>query len=151
YLAGDLDSRKSTSGVLFFLGDSPISWQSSKQKVVALSSCEAEYIAGLLRQRLLVRMFGLHGCLLRSMEPGVSRPVLCVDKSTISLVKNPVHRDRSKHIDTRFHLIRDYAHNGQIEVKFIGTCEQLGDILTKPLGRIKFQEICTKIGLRSCK
>jgi hypothetical protein len=44
-LAGDQDDRKSTSGVLFFLGDSPISWQSTKQKVVALSSCDAEYIA----------------------------------------------------------------------------------------------------------
>ena len=43
-LAGDVDSRKNTSGVIFFLGESPISWQSAKQKVVALSSCEAEYI-----------------------------------------------------------------------------------------------------------
>ena len=44
-LAGDVDSRKSTSGIIFFLDDSPISWQSTKQKIVALSSCEVEYIA----------------------------------------------------------------------------------------------------------
>ena len=144
-LAGDLDGRKSTTGVLFFLGDSPVSWQSAKQKVVAQSSCEAEYIAaaaaanqGVWLARLLAEM----------LDSVVSRPLLRVDnKSAISLIKNPVHHDRSKHIDVKFHVIRDYAQNGQIEVKFIGTSEQLGDILTKPLGRIKFQEICTKIGL----
>jgi len=141
-----LDGRKSTTGVLFFLGDSPVSWQSAKQKVVAQSSCEAEYIAaaaaaanqGVWLARLLAEM----------LDSVVSRPLLRVDnKSAISLIKNPVHHDRSKHIDVKFHVIRDYAQNGQIEVKFIGTSEQLGDILTKPLGRIKFQEICTKIGL----
>jgi hypothetical protein len=103
-LAGDLDSRKSTLGVLFFLGDSPVSWQSSKQRVVALSSCEAEYIAaatgachGVWLARLLSEM----------MDAEVSAAVLKIDsKSALSLIKNPVHHDRSKHIDVRFHLIR---------------------------------------------
>ena len=69
------------------------------------------------------------------------------NKSTISLIKNPVHHDRSKHIDTRFHLIREYVQAGQIGVEFIRTDEQLGDILTKPLPRVKFQQLCEKIGL----
>jgi hypothetical protein len=145
-LAGDLDSRKSTSGVLFLLGDSPVSWQSVKQRVVALSSCEAEYIVaatgacqGVWLARLLVDM--------TDTEVGV--PMLRVDnKSALSLIKNPVHHDRSKHIDVRFHLIREYANNGQIEVDFIRTEEQLGDILTKPLGKNKFKELCLKIGLK---
>ena len=51
-------------------------------------------------------------------------------KSTISMTKNLVHHDRSKHIDTGFHLIREFAHNGQIDVEFIRTDEQLGDVLT---------------------
>ncbi|XP_034569874.1 secreted RxLR effector protein 161-like [Setaria viridis] len=134
--AGDVDSRKSTSKVIFFLGDSPISWQSAKQKVVALSSCEAEYIAAATAACQAVWMARLLAEILNTV---VSRPVLRVDnKSTISLVKNPVHHDRSKHIDTRFHLIRDYAQNGHIEVKFIRTDEQLGDVLTKPLCKTKF-------------
>jgi hypothetical protein len=147
-LAGDLDSRKSTTGVLFFFGRSPVSWQSTKQRVVALSSCEAEYIAaataacqGVWLARLLSELKGAE----------IQVPVLRVDnKSTISLVKNPVHHDRSKHIDVRYHLIREYEQTGQIAVKFIRTEEQLGDILTKPLGKVKFRELCNKIGLRIC-
>jgi hypothetical protein len=145
-LARDLDSRKSTSGVLFFLGDSPVSWQAVKQRVVALSSCEAEYIAtatgacqGVWLARLLADM----------TDTEVSVPMLKVDnKSALSLIKNPVHHDRSKHIDVRFHLIREYANRGQIEVDFIRTEEQLGDILMKPLGKSKFRELCLKIGLK---
>jgi hypothetical protein len=135
-LAGDLDSRKSTSGVLFFLGKGPVSWQSIKQRVVALSSCEAEYIA--------VATAACQGvwlaCLLSELKDAdVEVPVLRVDnKSTISLIRNPVHHDRSKHIDIRYHLIREYEQTGQIAVNFIRTEEQLGDILTKPLCKIKF-------------
>jgi hypothetical protein len=148
-LAGDVDSRKSTSGVIFFLGESPISWQSAKQKVVALSSCEAEYIAAATAACQGVWLARLLSEILDSV---MNKPVLRVDnKSTISLVKNPVHHDRSKHIDTRFHLIREYAQNGQIEVSFIRTDEQLGDVLTKPLCKNKFLELCTKIGLHICK
>jgi len=148
-LAGDIDSRKSTTGIIFFLGESPISWQSAKQKVVALSSCEAEYIAAATAACQGVWLARLLSEILDSV---VIKPVLRVDnKSTISLVKNHVHHDRSKHIDTRFHLIREYAHNGQIEVSFIRTDEQLGDVLTKPLCKSKFLELCTKIGLQVCK
>jgi hypothetical protein len=132
-MAGDIDGRKSTSGILFFLGRSPISWQSAKQKVVALSSCEAEYIAAATTACQAVWLARL---LTEIKNSGTSRPLLRVDnKSTILLVKNPVHHDRSKYIDTRFHLIREYANSGQIEVKFIRTEEQLGDILAKPWAR----------------
>jgi hypothetical protein len=135
-LAGDLDSRKSTSGVLFFLGKGPVSWQSIKQRVVALSSCEAEYIAVAIAACQGVWL----ACLLSELkDTDVEVPVLRVDnKSTISLIRNPVHHDRSKHIDIRYHLIREYEQTGQIAVDFIRTEEQLGDVLTKPLCKIKF-------------
>jgi hypothetical protein len=146
-LAGDLDSRKSTLGVLFFLGRSPISWQSTKQRVIALSSCEVEYIAvatAACQGVWLARLFSE----LKDAEIGV--PMLKVDnKSTISLVKNPVHHDRSKHIDVRYHMIWEYEQTGQIAVDFIRTEEQLRDILTKSLCKIKFKELCNKIGLKS--
>jgi hypothetical protein len=145
-LAGDLDSRKSTTGVLFFFGRSSVSWQSTKQRVVSLSSCEAEYIAaataacqGVWLARLLSEL----------KDAEIHVPVLRVDnKSTISIVKNPVHHDRSKHIDVRYHLIQEYEQTGQIAVEFIRTEEQLGDILTKPLGKVKFRELYNKIGLK---
>lgn len=144
-LVGDIDTRKSTSGIIFFLVDSPITWQSTKQKVVALSSCEAEYIAA---ASATCQAIWLARVLAEMQNSVPSTPLLRVDnKSTISLIKNPVHHDRSKHIDTKYHHIRECAEKGQITVEFIRTEEQLGDILTKPLSRVKFQELRTKIGL----
>ncbi|KAM0925571.1 hypothetical protein ACQ4PT_004106 [Festuca glaucescens] len=99
-MAGDVDDRKSTSGMVFYLGPNPISWNSQKQKVVALSSCEAEYIAastaacqGVWLRRLLADL----------AKKEVQKVSLKIDnQAAISLCKNPVHHERSKHIDTRF-------------------------------------------------
>lgn len=144
-LAGDTDDRKSTSGVIFFLGSSPIAWQSQKQKVVALSSCEAEYISatsaaclGIWLARLLAEITGA--------DP--KKALLKVDnKSAISLCKNPVFHDRSKHIDTRYHFIRQCLEEKKVEVEFVRSDEQIADILTKPLGRNKFCDLRFKAGV----
>lgn len=109
------DSRNSTVGILFFLGDSAVSWQSTKQKVVALPSCEAECIAAATASCQAVWSALLLGEFLGTKA---SERTLKVDnKLAISLIKNPVHHDRSKHIDMCIHLIREYAHNGQIEIQ----------------------------------
>lgn len=73
------------------------------------------------------------------------------NKSAISLCKNPVYHDRSKHIDTRYHYIRESVENGRIIVEHVASEEQLADILTKPLGRVKFIEMRSKIGLQTVK
>ena len=73
------------------------------------------------------------------------------NKATIALSKNPVFHDRSKHIDTRFHYIRDLVKDGSVEVDHIATEEQLADILTKGLGRARFQELRAKIGVAVLK
>lgn len=144
-MAGDVDTRKSTSGVIFFLGGNPITWQSTKQKVVALSSCEAEYIAaataacqGVWLARLVSDMLGT--------ESGV--PELKVDnQSAIALSKNPVFHDRSKHIDTRFHYIRECIDGNKIVLWHTSTENQLADVLTKALGRVRFQQLRALIGV----
>ena len=144
-MAGDIDTRKSTTGIIFFLGGNIITWQSSKQKVVALSSCEAKYIAaataacqGVWLARLVKDMTGV--------EPGA--PELKVDnQSAIALSKNPVHHDRSKHIDTRFHYIRECIDENRIVLGHVSTEEQLADILTKALGRVRFLELRELIGV----
>jgi hypothetical protein len=130
-MAGDPNDRKSTSGMIFFLSESPVTWQSSKQKVVALSSCEAEYIAastaacqGVWMARLMSELMGSQA----------TAPVIMVDnRSAISLVKNPVLHDRSKHIETKYHYIRQCAENAEenkaISVEPISTGEQLGGYL----------------------
>lgn len=103
-MVGDIDDRKSTTVVIFYLGSSLISWLSQKQKVVALSSCEAEYIAAAAVACQGIWLDRLVGDVFNRDLGGV---ILNIDnKSAISLCKNPVHHDRSKHIDTRFHYIR---------------------------------------------
>jgi hypothetical protein len=144
-LAGDVDTRKSTSGIFFFLGNNVITWQSQKQKVVALSSCEAEYIAattaacqGVWLARLLAELKG--------RKPATIN--LKIDsQSAIQLSKNPVFHDRSKHIDTRYHFIRDCIEENRVTLEFIGTKDQLADILTKALGREQFCELRSRLGV----
>jgi hypothetical protein len=77
-----------------------------------------------------------------------STPLLRVDnKSVIALIKNPVLHGQSKHIQMKYHLVRQSTENSRIKVEFIRSEKQLGNILTKPLGRVKFLKLCTKIGL----
>jgi hypothetical protein len=128
-LSSDIDTRKCTPSVMFFLGYSPVSWKSQKEKVVELSSCEAEYIAaatatcqGIWLARLL---WDLKNIAVEAVE-------LKVDN------KNPVFHDRSKHIHTRFHFIQEASGSGEIRADFISTRGQLADILTKVLPRARF-------------
>jgi hypothetical protein len=144
-MGGDVDTRKSTTGVLYFFGSCAVSWQSQKQKVVALSSCEAEYIAGstatcqgLWLSQLLAEL---------KSEKRKSFKLKMDSQSAIALSKNPVFHERSKHIDVRFHFIRDCLENGLLDVEHVRTEEQLADIVTKPLGRDKFCELRVLLGV----
>jgi hypothetical protein len=67
--------------------------------------------------------------------------------SAIALAKNPVHHDRSKHIDIKFHFIREIMEAGQVEISHVGTQDQLADLLTKALGRVRFIELRQKLGV----
>ncbi|CAA0813438.1 Phosphoinositide phosphatase SAC6 [Striga hermonthica] len=148
-MAGDIDGRKSTSSVLVFLGSASIAWQSLKQKIVALSTCEAEYVAAATTACQAVWLRRLLGELTgEKARP----PALMVDNQpAIALAKNPVLHDRSKHIDTRFHFIRDCIDEGHIVLEFVESGRQLADILTKPLGRLRFMELRTKTGMKGEK
>jgi hypothetical protein len=144
-LAGDVDDRKSTSGSVFLLGSNLVTWVSQKQRVVALSSCEAEYIVsanaacqGIWLSRLLGELLGVQAPKVRLMVD---------NKSAIALSKNPVHHDRSKHIDTKYHFVRDCVDRGEVDIDHVGTAEQLADILTKALGRVRFVELRQQLGV----
>ena len=141
--AGDVGDRKSTSGHIFFLGEMAISWSSQKQSIVALSSCEAEYIAATRAACQALWMKRLISELKHEEQKGVK---LMVDnQSVITLSKNPVHHNRTKHIDTRYHFIRQCIEDKNIEIVFIRTENQLVDIFTKALGMMKFQEMRSQI------
>jgi hypothetical protein len=111
--------------------------------VVALSSCESEYIAAATAACQGVWLGRLLGDLL-GVPPLVAE--LNVDnKSAIQLCKNPVFHDQSKHIEVRYHYIRSCIENGTVEVQYIGTKDQLADALTKALGRVRLQKLREKI------
>lgn len=142
----DVDDGRSTSGHVFYYGASPITWTSQKQPTVALSSCEAEFMAAteaakqaIWLKELLKEILGKEG----------ENVILRVDnKSAIALTKNPVFHGRSKHILSRYHFIRECVENLQIEVEHVPGVEQKADILTKPLGKIKFREMRSLIGVQ---
>jgi hypothetical protein len=118
-----------------------------KQKVVVQSSCEVEYIAA---ANATCQALWLTQVLdeIQGIEPGV--PLLRVDnKSAIVLIKNLVLSGQSRHIKVKYHMVHESAARCQITVDFIGIEDQLGDILTKSLGRVKFQELCGRIGLKN--
>jgi hypothetical protein len=134
--AGDVDARKCTTWVIFFLMNSPITWQSTKQKVVAQSSCESEYIVA---ANMTCQALWLARVLAEVQGSMSSTPLLRVDnKSVIALIKNSVLHRHSKHIEMKYHLVRESTKNDRIKVEFIRSEEQLADILTKPLERVKF-------------
>ena len=73
------------------------------------------------------------------------------NQPAIALAKNPVLHDRSKHIDVKFHFLRDCVDGGQIIIEFVETSQQLMDILTKPLGRLRLTELKEMIGMERYK
>ncbi|KAL8140089.1 hypothetical protein V2J09_006110 [Rumex salicifolius] len=135
----DLDDGRSTTGHIFYLNESPITWCSKKQETVALSSCEAEFMAATEAAKQAIWLQELLGEILGKSSEKV---VIRVDnKSAIALTRNPVFHGRSKHIHTRYHFIREC-------VQHVPGEKQKADILTKALGRIKFKEMRELIGIQ---
>ena len=143
--AGSAVDRKSTSGCCFSLGSAVVSWFSRKQKSVALSSTEAEYMAASQAscEAIWLRklLFGLFG---QKLQPTI---IHCDNQSCIKLSENPVFHDRSKHIEIRYHFIRDYIQRGAVKLQYISTDEQVADILTKALQKGKFVFFRDKLGV----
>ena len=147
--AGDREDRKSTSGYIFMLNNRPISWCPKRQKTVALSSTEAEYMALTLAAkatiwiRLLMTVLGL----IKTDDTSPTVNVLkrkcaialkCDNQSAIALANNPVLHSRTKHIDIQHHFIRNEVIDGRINLSYIPTENMVADGLTKPLTHVKF-------------
>lgn len=145
-LAGHLDERKSTTGMVFYFSGGPVTLCSQKQKAVALSSYEAEFMAATAAACQATWLRSLLSDLTGWTLKGI---VLQVDnKSTIALMKNPVFHGRSKHFDTQFNFIRECVKKGLVSVEHVSSEKQYADILTKVLPRVKFAEMRELLGVR---
>ncbi|KAK1379914.1 hypothetical protein POM88_026658 [Heracleum sosnowskyi] len=142
--AGSVVDRKSTSGSFQFLGGRLISWYSKKQQTVSNSTAEAEYIAAgsCCAQILWIRnQLRDYGFVLDKI------PILCDNTSAIAISNNPVQHSRTKHIDIRYHFIREHVMNGTVELHFVPTEEQIADIFTKSVDESTFIKLVGKLGM----
>ncbi|GJX70744.1 copia protein [Tanacetum coccineum] len=143
---GCQDTKRSTSGSAQFLGDKLVRWSSKKQKSTAISSTKAEYIAlsGCCAQILWMRsQLTDYGFTFNKI------PLYCDNKSAIALCCNNVQYSRAKHIDVRYHFIKEQVENGIVEQCFIRTKYQLADIFTKSFPRERFNFLIEKLGMQS--
>ena len=142
--AGDIETRRSTSGYVFYVTGGAVSWGSKKQATVALSSTEAEYMAlteAAKEATWLRRLFD---------ELGFQQKSTIIhedNQSCIALAKNPVHHARSKHIDIQHHFIRDKVNSEEIKLVYTPTEEMVADVMTKALPAPKFSKCREKMGL----
>ncbi|GJZ41573.1 retrovirus-related pol polyprotein from transposon TNT 1-94 [Tanacetum coccineum] len=144
--AGCLDSRKSTSGGIQFLGGNKlVSWSSKKQGCTTISSAEAEYVflfacyAQVLWLRTHLTYYVFHFDKI---------PMYCDSKVAIVILCNPVQHSRTKHIDVRYHFIKEQVEKGIVELFFVGTEYQLADLFTKALPEDRFKYLVRRLGMR---
>ena len=145
--AGCLETRKSTEGILFLLAGGAVYWSSKKQSIIATSSCEAEYIASCSAAKTAIWLNNMLGGILGNSAP---KPITVhVDnQGSIGMAYNESINARNKHIDIRYHFVRDAVKNKQVTLEHCAGTDQAADPLTKPLGRIKLKEMNDKIGLQ---
>ncbi|UYV65269.1 hypothetical protein LAZ67_3003763, partial [Cordylochernes scorpioides] len=145
--ANDIDDRRSTSGSAVTINGCLVSWRSKKQNCVSLSTMESEYIA--LAQTTkeilwITQILENLKCLTNASRPIT---VFCDNRAAIEFSKNNIENNRSKHIDIRYHYIREKVNSGDIHVNYISTNDNLADIFTKGLKRTAHQNACAAMNL----
>jgi hypothetical protein len=143
--AGDVGDRKSTSGYMFLLGGAAISWKSSKQTCVALSTTEAEYVALAAAAQEAIWLQQLMGDLLN--ESIRETTILEDNQSAICLAKNQSIHGRTKHIDIKYHFIRDAVEAGKIKLVYCASEDMIADMLTKGLSIRQFEKLRKQAGV----
>lgn len=137
--------RRSTSGYCTYVWGNMVTWRSKKQNVVARSSAEAQYRAmanGVCEILWLKRI-------LEDLRMLVNMPMklYCDNKAAISIARNPVQHDRTKHVEINRHFIKEKIDNGTICMLFVSTTQQTADIFTKWLFKTSFELLISKLGM----
>ncbi|GJT95783.1 retrovirus-related pol polyprotein from transposon TNT 1-94 [Tanacetum coccineum] len=142
---GCKDDCKSTSGGLQFLGGKLVSWSSKKQDCTAMSTAEAEYVS---LSACCAQVIWMRTQLLDYGYKYNRIPMYCDSKSAIAISCNPVQHSKTKHIDIRYHFIKEHVEKGTVEIYFVGTEYQLADLFTKALPKERFEYLVHRIGMR---
>jgi hypothetical protein len=140
---GDPETRRSTTGVVVKLNGCVVGWMSRRQKSVALSSTEAEYLA--LGEASKEVMWLRQMLMEMGHEQQAPTMILGDNAGSLRVAYNKTHQSRMKYIDIRHHIIRDHVEQKNIELSWIPTLQQQADILTKGLGRILFNGLRAKV------
>ncbi|RVX11614.1 Retrovirus-related Pol polyprotein from transposon RE2 [Vitis vinifera] len=143
--AGSVTYRRSTSGYCSFVWGNLVTWRSKKQSMLARSSAKAEFRAmaqGIYEGIWLNR-------LLEELRVPLKHPMVlyCDNQAAISIAKNPVHHDRTKHVEIDRHFIKEKIEEGVFKVSYTPTNCQTADILTKALARVNFEDLTEKLGM----
>ena len=142
--AGDLDKRRSLTGYIFSVGGCAISWKATLQATVALSTTEAEYMA---ITEACKEAIWLKGLLSELSEDLQITTVFCDTQSAIFLTKDQMFHERTKHIDVRYHFVREIIARGDIVVSKVSTHHNPADMMTKSLPVAKFEHCLNLVGV----
>jgi len=143
--AGDLDTRRSTTGFVLTLNGAAVAWASKAQATVAASTTEAEYIAAAVgaREALWLAQLLRDICVLAAG----SAQMYGDNQAALTLIKNPMSVNRCKRIDIAYHFVRDRVERGELPVEHIPTDEMVADVLTKALPSPALAICCLGMGL----
>ena len=144
--AGDLNDRKSTSDYLLMMSEAPVSWKSKKQTCVALSTAEAEYVALATTTQEITWLRQL----LKDLHNEQTEPTLIHEdnQSAICIAQNPQYHSKAKHIDIKYHFIREKVIDSTIELCYCPTNNMLADMMTKGLTHNKFSRLRELTGIK---
>ena len=142
--ANDLDDRKSVSGYIFMLSGGPISWRSKKQTTVALSTAEAEYVALAAAAQEAVWLRSVMKGLNKEIPPTVIHED---NQSAIAIAKNPQFHSRTKHVDIKYHFVRELVEDGIIQLSYCESGNMMADILTKGLAAPQHNKLRTGLNI----
>ncbi|GJV58785.1 retrovirus-related pol polyprotein from transposon TNT 1-94 [Tanacetum coccineum] len=139
------DDCKSTSGGIQFLKDKLVSWSSKKQDCTSISTAKAEYVS---LSACCAQVIWMRTQLLDYGFRYTKIPIYCDSQSAIAISCNPVQHSRTKHINIRYHFIKEHVEKGTIELYFVGTEYQFADLFTKSLPKERFEYLVHRIGIR---
>lgn len=145
---GEVNTRRSTSGFAFFHNENMISWNSSLQQCVSQSTTESEYVSASEAIKELIWLKRLFDELVPNQSDNKTQ-FFMDNMSAIRLVKNPEFHKRSKHIDIRYHLIRQKFEEGLFDLQHVSTQKMIADIFTKALPRERFERLRESMGITS--